>query len=257
MAIGTPSSLAGPTWNSGVVNSRASSSYTPTVGNVLLACIVSQSNTDPGGLTAAAGLELISTTHAGLTWTPVITNGVVFDPSGASYYARMIVYWATCPASPGSGTTTFTFNDGSAPENIQRNQTIYNIISISGVDPYNPIVQSKSNTGTTATSLTATLDATPKPDSIVVGFCAVAYGASGTDTNIGVPTNHTELSETNGTDASYNDQLVVSYDIAGAGTSLNFTNFPTTGTATSGSAIIGVELRALNKGIPPALMMAG
>lgn len=251
MAVGTPSSLTGPTWTAGVVSSRTTGSYTPTVNNVLLACIVSQSNNDPGGLTGSAGLELISTTHAGLTWTPVITNGVVFDPSGASNYARMIVYYATCPGSPGSGTTTFTFNDGSAPENIQRNQTIYNVISVSGVDPWNPIVQSKSNTGTTATNLTATLDSTPKPDSIVIGFCAVAYGASGTDTNIGVPTNHTELSETNGTDASFNDQLVVSYDIGSSGTSLNFTNFPTGGTATSGSAIIGVELRAFNAGIPP------
>lgn len=249
MALSAPTQVTGPTWNSGVVNSRATSSYTPTTGEVLLACIVSQSNLDPGGLTAAAGLELISTTHSGLTWTPVITNGVVFDPSGASNYARMIVYYAAVPGSPGAGTTTFTFNNGSAPTNIQRNQTIHSVISIAGADTSNPIVQSKSNTGTTATSLTATFDSTPQASSLVVGFCAVAYGASGTDTNIGVPTNHTELSETNGSDASFNDQLVVSYDLASAGTGLNFTGFPTGGTATSGSAIIGVEIREASASI--------
>lgn len=227
-------------------STRTTGSFTPTAGRLLVVCVDTQNGL--GQLNDTTGTMAISNTHAG-SWSWTIlgnSSNATYDPNGATYYGRVHLAYAIVPASPGSGTITLTFNGGGGSVNKPRNTVIVDVLEFSGVDTASPVIQSKLGRAGVATSNTVTLDTTPITSSTVVSFVGVSYDTDHTDTT--QPTGHTEISEYDTGNPDFNHSFCSSYDQSAPSASLNYTNFPT---STYGSAIIGLELKNFNKGIPP------
>lgn len=238
MAIAYESNLATIRHYGSDVDSRTTSSFTPTAGRILVVCVDSQNQL--GQLNDSTGTMAISNTHSG-SWTWTIlgnSSNSTYDPNSSTYYGRVHLAYAIVPSSPGSGTITLTFNGGGGSVNKKRNIVIADVLEFSGVDNSAPVVQSKISRAGAVTSHTATLDSTPGTNNAVVAHIGVSYDAD--HTNVAPPTNHTEISDYDTGNPDYNHSFVDSYDIGSAGTSLNFTTFPS---STYGSSIIGIELK--------------
>lgn len=247
MAIGTPTRVLGPASSYPTsIASFTTSAFTPTAGQLLIA--VTSSESPAQDMTAANSAIAVSNSHAGSwSWTTLTQYYVT---SGANSNEQITLHYAFVPATPGSGTVTFTFNTGSNPTNKNRVIFITNIYSISGVDTSGTVIQSTSSAATASTH-TLTLS-TPVASSLVFAAIGDSFIGAGV-TNIAPPTNHTELNEDvaggPGTTGSIN--LETAYDNASAGTSVNWTNVSNG----FGSGAIAVELRELSAGTPRRVMV--
>lgn len=237
MAIGTPTRIYGPgVHNSSNVNSFTSSSFTPTTGRLIVACLTTQNQA--GALNDANGQLGLSQTHAGSwSWT-ILGNGAnaTFDPNGATYYGRVFLAYAIVPSTPGAGTLTFNFNT-SGSVNRNRNIVITNVYEVDGVDTSAPVTQSIIARAGSVSSNTATFGSSLASSSMA--FALVGNSYETTDTDIIVPTNYTELHETPSADGFFNQQLCVAYDNGSAGTSVNWTGL----SALYGSSTIAIEIK--------------
>lgn len=246
MAIGTPTRITGPHSNHATTTSSfTTGSFTPTATNLLIA--VSSSESGPGTLEDAHGLLTISNSHSGSwSWT---TLNQFYVPNGGTFYEQITLSYAIVPSTPGSGTITYTYNDGSAPEDRDRVIFITNVYEVSGVDTVAPVTQSiKGNA--TATTQTLTFGSSLAASSLAFAALGDSFSGGGF-TNIVVPTNYTELNEDRA-DNTGSINLITAYDNASAGTSVNWTNV----SGGFGSGSIAIEIKeasggAVNRGISP------
>lgn len=243
MAIGTPSRVYGPGIHYGSnVNSFTTGSFTPTASRLLVACLTTQQG--DGLMDDSNGHVGITQTHSG-SWSWTIlgnSSNATFDPNGGTYYGRVFMAYAIVPATPGSGTVTFTFNSGVGALNRNRNIVISNIYQIDGIDTTSPVTQSIiARAGSTSTN-TATFGSSLAASSMA--FALVGNSYETTDTNIAVPTNYTELHEDPSLDGLFNQQLCVAYDLTSAGTSVNWSSL----SALFGSSTIAIEIKEAASG---------
>lgn len=239
MAIGTPARVSGPHSNYAVTTSSfTTGSFTPTAGRLLIA--VTSSESPAGTLETGSGDSIaISQTHAGSwSWTSLYQFYVA---NSSQWWEQITLHYAIVPNSPGAGTITFTYNDGSAPEDEQRVIFITNIYDIAGIDTVTPVIQSKTGQ-TTGSSQTLTLNSTPATSSVVFGVIGDSFIGTGY-TNIAPPTGYTELNEDRA-DNSGAINLETCYKAGSAGTSLNWTNV----SGGFGSGAIAIEIAEASTG---------
>jgi hypothetical protein len=247
MAVGTPTLLSGPlSYFSGVAtNSVTSSAFTPTAGRLL---VVATSSEDPAAnLSVGHGEILLSQTHAGTwSWTSITKYYVT---AGATFNEQITLHYAIVPSTPGSGTMTFTFNTGSAPQDRQRVIFIANFYEITGIDVAAPVTQNITGLATT-TSQTITLGATPATSSLVFGALGDSFSGSGF-TNIAPPTGYTELNEDKGsTSGAIN--LETAYKNGSAAAGLTWTNISS---GNFGSGAIAIEVKDAGAAPPTRRVM--
>lgn len=240
MAIAFESNLATIRHFGSDQNTRVTGSFTPTTGRVLVVPVDSQNQA--GSLNDGTGTMGLPTFSGGGTWSWTVlgnSTNATYDPNGGNYYGRVHLAYAVVPSGVSSGTLTLTFNGGGGSVNRNRNIVLADVLEFSGVDTSAPVTQFINSRAGAATSHTATYSSGLAASSAAVAFVGVSYDADHTD--VAPPTNHTEVSDYDTSNVDFNHSFVDSYDIGSAGTSLNFTTFPS---STYGSAIIGVELKA-------------
>lgn len=216
MALGTPSLLdtASSTTSSTTVTSG---SVSPTAGNLLVVVVGAIGNS------AVDAVNSVTTTCSG-SWT--LTEKIDYSAANGTPVARVAIYTATVPASPGSGTFTATFAGAEARKTIA-------VIEISGHDTSSPIgaTATGSDTGTT---LSITLDASPAADSCVIG-ATVEYDNTA-NTSIEPGSGFNELADF-GVGASPDAQTQVEYDSTPLGTTVNWSGYGSSSSIQVGGAI--------------------
>lgn len=161
------------TWASNVNPSVTSSSFSPAAGSLLVVMVEELTSDTTPSLTMSSSLSGMG------AWTKVATT--YLDDGFGSYYSAAIFY-ATCGASPGTGTVTCTSRAGT-----WTNGLFMEVIEVTGQDTASPVPQTKTNTGA-STSLALNFTSTPTATSYCFSNCI--DGGSSAPT---VPTNFTGL----------------------------------------------------------------
>lgn len=203
----------------------ASLSVSPAANSLLIVCA--------GGTHSAGSTLPVAITDAlsggSLTWTDVEHT------IGAANSANVVIAWAICGPTPGSGVITATWNISHA------RRSIFVIEVASGFDTTTPIRQSKVNGQTGSSTLTITFDSTPLADSLIIGAVEHRQSAITTATPGAGFTGFTQQNAGLGT------ALHVQYDLENADTTVDWTDLSTI--AAAGAAI---EIAAAAGGAPAA-----
>jgi len=210
MALSAPSNLTGVTSTANTDN-IATGSISPSSNSLL---IVSVGNTNNSITTISS----ISTTLSNVgSWT-IVQDTV--DIGGGKDLSSGVAY-ALVTGAPGSGTITTTFS-------VATRHKIMRVAEVTGHDTSTPVVQNKTNTGT-STGLTVTLDSTPDAANMV--FATVKDVGLGTIT---AGSGFTEIGETV-LDSSQDSTIQTQYDYQSADTTADWTTLG--GTGNVGAAI--------------------
>lgn len=214
---------------------HVSASFTPIAGQLLLVTSTSEM------LEGVVGTNSISNTHSGSwSWTQVTDS---FDLFLGDEGARLSIFYAIVPASPGAGTVTVTFSNN-------RIKGVLQLTAVTQVSPTTPVIQSANNEVTSTSALTVTLGSASVANSMLFG-AAVGGLETANATNIAPGSGFVELNETMTTDGFFEQDLMVEYDpIASGATTINWSNFATGATRPDRAWGIGLEIASiLNTGL--------